>query len=91
MIQVTPIRVPVRNKPFIERETHRLIEEYVADTGAQIQGPAIPVEEIARYHLCLKVGFGDLHDVLDIPKGSGGPDIYTGTPKPSSAQSSPSR
>jgi hypothetical protein len=36
---------------------------------------AIPVEDIARYHLCLQVEFADLHDVLGLPRYGGGPDI----------------
>jgi hypothetical protein len=73
-MQVAPIRVPVRNKIFIEREAQRLLDEYMADTGARIEG-AIPVEEIARYHLCLQLEFADLHDLLDVPRSNGGPDI----------------
>jgi Zn-dependent peptidase ImmA (M78 family) len=74
-MHAAPPRVPVRNKAFIEREADRLLEEYVAETGSEIEGTAIPVEEIARYHLCLQLGFADLHDVLDLPKYDGGPDI----------------
>lgn len=73
-MQITPIRVPIRNKPFIEAEAKRLLEEYVAETGARVPD-AIPVEEIARYHLCLQIEFADLYDVLDLPRDSGGPDI----------------
>lgn len=74
MMQVETIKVQVRSRDFLEREAERLLMEYFEETGARIEGP-VPVEEIARYHLCLKLEFADLHDVLDIPKYAGGPDI----------------
>jgi hypothetical protein len=73
-MQVGPIKVPVRNKEFIEREADRLLAEYVQETGSRVEG-AIPVEDIARYHLCLQLGFADLHDFLGLAKYAGGPDI----------------
>jgi Zn-dependent peptidase ImmA (M78 family) len=73
-MQIAAIRVPIRHKAFIEREAERLLEEYLAETGSRIEG-AIPVEDIAQYHLCLRLGFADLHDVLDLPRDGGGPDI----------------
>ena len=73
-MQVGTIKVPIRGREFIEREAERLLVEYLDETGCRIDGP-VPVEEIARYHLCLKLEFADLHDVLDLPKYAGGPDI----------------
>jgi hypothetical protein len=73
-MQVGTIKVPIRGKEFIEREAERLLDEYVEETGAAVDGP-VPVEEIARYHLCLKLEFADLYDVLDLPKYAGGPDV----------------
>jgi len=70
-MQIAAIRVPIRHKAFIEREAERLLEEYLAETGSRIEG-AIPVEDIAQYHLCLRLGFADLHDVLDLPRDGGG-------------------
>ncbi len=73
-MQVGAIKVKIRGRDFIEREAERLLAEYVGETGAALDVP-VPVEEIARYHLCLKLEFADLHDVLDLPKYAGGPDI----------------
>jgi hypothetical protein len=73
-MQVGIIKVPIRGREFIEREAERLLVEYLDETGCRIDGP-VPVEEIARYYLCLKLEFADLHDVLDLPKYAGGPDI----------------
>ena len=72
-MQVTTIRVAARTAAFIENEADRLLNEYTEVTGARVEG-AIPVEDIARYHLCLPLGFADLHDVLALPKYAGGPD-----------------
>lgn len=73
-MQVGTIKVPIRGRAFIESEAERLLDEYVNETSVKLDGP-VPVEEIARYHLCLKLEFADLHDVLDLPKDAGGPDI----------------
>ena len=62
-MHVASIKVPIRGKTSIEREADLLLEEYRDETGSRIDG-AIPVEEIARYHLCLRLEFADLHDVL---------------------------
>lgn len=73
-MQLETIKVPVRGRDFIEREAERLLAEYINETGARIDGP-VPVEDIARYHLCLRLGFADLYDVLDLERYSGSPDI----------------
>jgi hypothetical protein len=73
-MQAATLRVSVRNKAFIEREAERLLKEYVKETGARVEG-AIPVEDIARYYLCLQLEFADLHNVLGLPRYGGGPDI----------------
>lgn len=73
-MEVGTIKVAIRGKEYIEREAARLLAEYEGETGVRINGP-VPVEEIALYHLCLKLEFADLHDVLELPKYAGGPDI----------------
>jgi Zn-dependent peptidase ImmA (M78 family) len=73
-MHVAPIQVPIRGKAFIEREADLLLKDYANEIGSKIEG-AIPVEDIAQYHLCLRLEFADLYDVLDLPRYGGAPDI----------------
>lgn len=73
-MQIGTIKVPIRGKDFIEREAERLLAEYTSETGVKIKGP-VPIEDIARYYLCLQLGFADLYDVLDVEKRPGSPQI----------------
>jgi hypothetical protein len=42
-MKVGTIKVPIRGREFIEREAQRLLDEYVGETGAAVDGP-VPVE-----------------------------------------------
>jgi Zn-dependent peptidase ImmA (M78 family) len=68
------LKVPTRRREELECEAERLLAEFEETIGSNIE-PAIPVEDIARYHLCLRLELADMHGVLDVPMMGDSPDI----------------
>ena len=68
------IRVRYLSECEIEKEAELLLAEYADTTGAPVKFP-VRVEEITTYHLALRLGFADLHQILDIPMLRDQPDV----------------
>ena len=68
------IKVRYLSEDEIEKEAGLLLAEYTETSGTPIKLP-VPVEEITTYHLTLRLGFADLHELLRIPMLRNQPDI----------------
>jgi hypothetical protein len=68
------IKVKYLSENEIEKDAELLLSEYEDTTGEPIKLP-VPVTDITTYHLALRLGFGDLHQILRIPMLRGQPDI----------------
>ena len=68
------IQVRYLTEDEIERDAELLLAEYEETAGEPVKLP-IPVTEITAYHLALRLGFGDLHETLGIPRTHDQPDI----------------
>jgi hypothetical protein len=69
------IKVPELSPQELEDRANALLADYEETNGEPVEGPIIPVGEIAMYHLSLRLDFADLHDVLRVPKHGDSPDI----------------
>jgi hypothetical protein len=69
-----PIKVPYLPEHEIERRADLLRAEYGETIGGPVKFP-VPVDEIATYHLALRLGFADLHETRCIPMLRGQPEI----------------
>ena len=58
----------------IEKEAELLLAEYADTTGEPTKLP-VPVNDITTYHLALRLGFADLHEMLHIPMLGDQPDV----------------
>jgi Zn-dependent peptidase ImmA (M78 family) len=58
----------------LEHHANSLLAEYAETIGSSVNSP-IPVDEIAMYHLALRLECADLHATLDIPMQGHSPDI----------------
>jgi Zn-dependent peptidase ImmA (M78 family) len=68
------IKVPFLPEDEIERQAELLREEYADTIGGPVKLP-VPADEIATYHLALRLGFADLHETLGIPMLRDQPDV----------------
>ena len=68
------IKVKYLTEDEIENDAKVLLDEYEDTTGDPIKMP-VPVDEIATYHLTLRLGLDDLHKTLNRPMLRGQPDI----------------
>jgi Zn-dependent peptidase ImmA (M78 family) len=68
------IRVAALSLEQLEDRAQSLLKEYAETADTPVTG-AIPVEEIAMYHLALRLESADLHDTLRIPMRGDSPDI----------------
>jgi Zn-dependent peptidase ImmA (M78 family) len=68
------INVRYLSEDEIEKEAELLLAEYAETAGGPIKLP-VPVADITTYHLALRLGFADLHQVLGIPMLRDQPDI----------------
>lgn len=68
------IKVKYLTEDEIERDAKLLLAEYEDTAGEPIKLP-VPVSDITTYHLALRLGFDDLHKILNRPMLNGQPDI----------------
>jgi IrrE N-terminal-like domain len=68
------IKVRYLSEYEIEHDAELLLAEYEETIGAPLKLP-IPVTDITTYHLALRLGFADLHQVLRIPMLHEQPDV----------------
>jgi hypothetical protein len=68
------LEVRYLSKDEIEKEAELLLAEYAETIDSPIKFP-VPVDEVTTYHLALRLGFADLHEMLRIPMLRDQPDI----------------
>jgi hypothetical protein len=68
------INVRYLSKDQIEGNAEWLLTDYEATAGASLKAP-IPVDEIAKYHLALRLEFANLHQTFGRPMTGDEPDI----------------
>jgi IrrE N-terminal-like domain len=68
------IKVKYLTEDEIESDAKLLLAEYEDTAGEPIKLP-VPVSDITTYHLALRLGFDDLHKILNRPMLNGQPDI----------------
>jgi Zn-dependent peptidase ImmA (M78 family) len=68
------IKVRYLSEDEIEQDAELLLAEYEETTGASIKLP-VPVADLTTYHLALRLGFANLHQILGVPLLRGQPDI----------------
>jgi Zn-dependent peptidase ImmA (M78 family) len=68
------LKVPKRTPEEIEQDAEMLLADYAETVGSAVEA-AVPVEDIARYHLALHVEFADMHETLGVPLRGSAPDI----------------
>jgi len=69
------IKAPNLTLPQLESHANRLLAEYAETIGAPVP-LVVPVDEIAMYHLALRIEFADLHAILGVPKRGGSAEIH---------------
>ncbi len=68
--------IQVRNlsEEAIELDARALLAQHARARGVTVKAPIL-IEDIVEKHLKLRVDFGDLHEVLNVPQANRHPDI----------------
>ena len=69
------LRVPYIADEAIERDAEALLDEFAHARGVEVRAP-VPIEDILKKFLKLRVEFDDLHRLLSIPRLGPDPDIF---------------
>lgn len=69
--------IQVRNlsEEAIELDARALLAQYARARGVTVKAPIL-IEDIVEKHLKLRVDFGDLHEVLNVPQAGRAPVIF---------------
>jgi Zn-dependent peptidase ImmA (M78 family) len=74
MAKIDEITVRYLTEDEIERKAELVLAEHAETIGGPVKLP-VPVDEITTYHLALRLGFADLHEMLRIPMLRDQPDV----------------